>query len=73
MKMKLTIRQISTELLEMMDRELQRYLKCTIQSVDGETQVLCESNDLVKCMEVVAVVDRYNPDIIEPAQQAISP
>ena len=59
MKMALFVNDFPMALLENMERDLAKYAKCLIQNHGTTVMIQCE-NDLVKCMEVIAIVDKYN-------------
>lgn len=59
MKMALFIDGFPEKLLENMQRDIAKYADCLTQQHGKTVLVQCEA-DLVKCMEVIAIVDRYN-------------
>lgn len=72
MKMALFVDDIPTALLELMQKDLDKYVKCAIQRRDRTLLIQCEA-DVVKCMEVVAVVDKYNVGSTNEEQRQESP
>ena len=78
--MSLTIEQFPMLLLDDMKSELKRYAECDVQQFGTDVHVSCEESNVVKCMEVVAIVDKYNAISINEkksqppqSQQVIAP
>ena len=42
-----------------MKKELQKYTNCEVLQLGTDVQIKCTA-DVVKCMEVVAIADKYN-------------
>ena len=59
MKMSITICGFPMLLLETMKRDLSKYAKCEVIQLGTDVKIVCEA-DLVKCMEVIAISDKYN-------------
>ncbi len=59
MNMRFGIEEFPMSLLDTMKSDLERFVKCEIQQLGTDVQVSC-SGDVVQCMQVVAIVDKYN-------------
>lgn len=59
MKMALFIDDFPLKLLENMQRDIAKHADCLTKQHGKTVLVQCEA-DLVKCMEVIAIVDKYN-------------
>lgn len=59
LKMSVTLSDFPMSLLDDMKQELHKYTKCEIKQSGTEVQISCTA-DMVKCMEVVAIADKYN-------------
>ena len=59
MKMTLGIEQFPMSSLDALKNDLKRFAECEVLPVSTDVQVTCNAN-VVKCMQVVAIVDRYN-------------
>ena len=76
MKIKLTIKHFPMDSLEFMKSELARYAECSIEQYNDDILVSCDT-DVVKCMEVLVVADKFDFNSIEsrslPGQQNPTP
>jgi len=59
MQMSVVIPEFPLLLLDTMTQELQRYADCEVLQLGTDVKVICTA-DVVKCTEVIAVVDKYN-------------
>lgn len=59
MKMSITITDFPMLLLESMTRELKKHADCEIHQFGADVNICCKE-DVVKCMEVIAIADKYN-------------
>lgn len=59
MKLSITIFCFPLLLLETMQRELAKYAECQVHVFGNDVNIECKA-DVVKCMEVVAIADKYN-------------
>ena len=59
MKMSITICDFPMLLLETMKLELCKYTTCEVTQLGPDVNIVCTA-DVVKCMEVVAIADKYN-------------
>lgn len=59
MKMSITICDFPMLLLETMKRELCKYTTCEVTQLGPDVNITCKA-DIVKCMEVIAIADKYN-------------
>lgn len=59
MQMSIIICDYPLLLLDTMKQELQKYTNCEVLQLGADVQIKCTA-DVVKCMEVVAVADKYN-------------
>ena len=64
MKLAVTISDFPLPLLDSMKQRLEKVAPCDILQSGSEVSVTCNA-EMVKCMEVIAVVDKYNCKIDE--------
>lgn len=65
MKMKLLIEQFPMDSLDYMKSELKRYAECTVDQLGANNILISCDADVVKCMEVLVIADKFN--INQPA------
>lgn len=58
MKMKLVLERFPIDLLDLMESELARHTKCEITQTGTDVTIHCDA-DVIKCMEVLAVADKF--------------
>lgn len=59
MKMSIWIADYPMLLLDTMKQELEKYTTCEVVQLGLDVSITCTA-DVVKCMEVIAIADKYN-------------
>lgn len=59
MNLSITIEDFPLLLLDMMKQELNKFTECEVVELGPDVKISC-SSDVVKCMEVIAVCEKYN-------------
>lgn len=67
MKMSITISDFPLLLLDTMKQDLSRYAECEVTQLGADVKIVCTAN-MVKCMEVIAISDKYNFHMDSDAQ-----
>lgn len=72
MKISITINDFPLLLLDSMKQELNKYVDCEVVELGSDVKISC-SADVVKCMEVVAVCDKYNFHMTDKDHESFNP
>lgn len=59
MNLSITIENFPLLLLDLMKQELSKFTECEVMELGPDVKVTC-SSDVVKCMEVIVVCEKYN-------------
>ena len=59
MKLSILIANYPLLLLDLMKEELAKYTECEVLVLGCDVKIMCQA-DVVKCMEVIAIADKYN-------------